>query len=257
MCASPAFADGCDTINSSETWKTTFGKLNEAYAQKDWNAALRQSRELENYCDQSPILNYTIAQIYKNKGDEEKYLFYLTKATQNTERFSLDKDLLDKIWSEKYIAAHPEAAPEKVAALQAQVSGLEAELSALKQAQAAGAESQGDSFEAQLDGYRALMWTGVGIGAGGIAMAVAGAVLVATMDEIDYKIDGNGVSTSSKPVAGTAYNAGWGLIGAGAAFAIAGAVVAGIGGYKYTHALSGEAYSFRVLPGSAWMTIEF
>ena len=35
---------------------------------------------------------------------------------ENTERFALDKNALDKIWSEKYLAAHPDAAPESIAA---------------------------------------------------------------------------------------------------------------------------------------------
>ena len=100
-----AFADGCDALDQNEKWTSEFTQLNEAYKQKDWKLALRHSQTLEEICDLSPVLNYTIAHIHKEKGDLEKYLFYLQKSTQNTERFSVDKNLLDQMWSEKYIAA--------------------------------------------------------------------------------------------------------------------------------------------------------
>ena len=257
---SPAFADDCDNINTSSAWKAGFDKLNAAYAKEDWSTALKHSRELEKICDQSPVLNYTIAQLHRKSGDNEKYVFYLTKATQNTERFALHKDMLDRIWSEKYVAAHPEAAPENIDALNARVKELEHALdeAGISYKEFANASvSKEKYFEDQASGYKSLMWTGTGIAIGGAVLAGVGAALVAmetTGDNKPVTFDGYVPGTYKIDAR---YTAGWALVGVGAAFAIAGAVFAGISGYKYKHANDTLTFSFNFAPNSALMSIDF
>lgn len=261
MWVSLALADNCDSINTNSEWKAQFDQLNEAYAKEDWGAALKHSRGLEEICDQSPVLNYTIAQIHKNRGDQEKYLFYLTKATQNTERFSLDKNALDKIWSEKYLAAHPDAAPESIAARNAEIEELKGALAAASSSQIAlehASESKALFWEDQAGGYKALMWTGIGSAVAGAALIAAGAVLVMKPEPIiEVEVEKNGLFSRSENAVNPVYKAGWGLLGAGAALAVAGAVVGGISGYKYKLAKDNLTLSLNYSLGSAWMTIDF
>ena len=254
----PAFADDCDNINTNKDWKAGFEKLNAAYAQQDWNTALKHSRELEQICDQSPVLNYTIAKLHQNKGDNEKYVFYLTKATQNTERFALPKDLLDKIWSEKYVAAHPEAAPERIAARDSEIEQLKAALSEAGISQKDlenSTVSKEKYFEDQASGYKALMWTGTGIAVGGAVLAGVGAALVAMNEPADFSQ--SDVSGSGTYRADVGFTTGCILLGVGAAFAVTGGIFGGISGYKYKHAKDNLTFAFSISPVTSFITIEF
>ena len=94
---SHAYADNCDNFDRNKSWSSNMEKLNAAYEKEDWNSALRYSRELEQICDQSPILNYTIAHIHKNLGDNEKYLFYLRKIIYNEGNSNLERTILYEI----------------------------------------------------------------------------------------------------------------------------------------------------------------
>ncbi len=255
---SPAFADDCDNINTSKAWKAGFDQLNAAYAKEDWSTALKHSRELEKICDQSPVLNYTIAQLHRKSGDNEKYVFYLTKATQNTERFALHKDMLDRIWSEKYIAAHPEAAPENIAALKEENESLKnalAEAGVSQEKLASSSVSKEKYFEDQASGYKALMWTGTGIAIGGAVLAGVGAALVAMNEPADFSQ--SDVSGSGTYRADVGFTTGCILLGVGAAFAVTGGIFGGVSGYKYKHAKDNLTFAFSISPVTSFITIEF
>ena len=252
---SSAFADSCDKLDSNKTWNATFEKLNEAYQNKDYATALQYSRELENICELSPILNYTIAYIHKGLGDREKYLFYLQKSTQNTERFSVDKNALDQIWSDKYIAAHPEADPENIKArndeidqLKAQLAESKSEIESLKQ----NTISKDSHLSIQIENYKTPMWIGTGLGASGLAFVAAGAALLITSDPVTF---------SNKPEVPPKYSEnvphllGWTFVGAGSVLTVAGAVLAGIYGYKYKRAKDELTLSFA--PGNALVSFTF
>ena len=128
MWLSTAFADTCNSLDQNPAWTEGFQELSKQFKSEDFKSALKSASKLEAICDQSPILNYTIARIHKNLNDDEKYLYYLQKATQNTEKFGVDKNTLDRMWSEKYIAAHPEADPDLIEARNAEISSLKQEL---------------------------------------------------------------------------------------------------------------------------------
>lgn len=257
---SPAFADDCDNINTSKAWKAGFDQLNAAYAKEDWSTALKHSRELEKICDQSPVLNYTIAQLHRKSGDNEKYVFYLTKATQNTERFALHKDMLDRIWSEKYIAAHPEAAPENIAALKEENESLKnalAEAGVSQEKLASSSVSKEKYFEDQASGYKALMWTGTGIAIGGAVLAGVGAALVAMNEPADFSEQKQKPGVPGSYKADKGFMTGSILLGVGSALAVSGAIFAGISGYKHKHAKDNLTFSFNLSPASALVSIEF
>ncbi len=234
---SSAFADSCDNLENNKTWNATFEKLNEAYTNKDYTAALQYSRELEKICELSPILNYTIAYIHKGLGDKEKYLFYLQKSTQNTERFSVDKNALDQIWSDKYIAAHPEADPENIKAREATIAS-QAETIAQLEAQLKSTQlTAGESIALQEevnDSHKAddaLLWTSVAIGGTGLILTAVGAVLV--VQNKDKAIGSRSNAGSPENYVKSSYPMAWGLVGAGIGVTVIGTALSGYFGYKY------------------------
>ena len=262
---STAYADKCDKINSDPTWKAGFDQRNAAYKAEDWKAALKHSKELEEICDLSPNLNYTIARIHKNMGDKEKYLYYLQKSTQNTERFAVDKDLLDRLWSEKYLTAHPEAEPENIAALNKKIDELNIEIATLKgdldQADLSAKElanstiTKKEHLEVQINDYKTPMWIAAGIGIGGLAMVGAGTVLVALEDKPVEFVKNSGVPGKYKENA--LRTTGWILLGVGSGFAITGAIFAGIFGYKYNHFKDNQSLTLNITPTYTSVGFEF
>ncbi len=244
MWSSLAFADNCEKLDKNKTWVAEFAQLKEDYQNENWGSALNHAQKLEKICEKSPILNYTIAHIYQGQGDEEKYLFYLQKSTQSTEQFSVNKDMLDKMWSEKYIAVHPEAAPENIKALNDKLEAVTAELERQKQ-------YTNDNHLGQIGDYKTPMWIGIGIGIGGIVMEGVGAALIATTEPVNFKRD------TPKYTENTSHVFGWTLVGIGTALTVTGAILAGIYGYKYTRAKDNLAVAFVFSPANTSITIQF
>ncbi|MBO4350507.1 MAG: hypothetical protein J6A01_06145 [Proteobacteria bacterium] len=252
-----AFADSCDNLDSNNTWNATFEKLNEAYVRQDYATALQYSRELENICELSPILNYTIAYIHKGLGNSEKYLFYLQKSTQNTERFSVDKNALDQIWNDKYVAEHPDASPESIENYKKTIESLKAEL---EQAKLVNTDlshstiSKDQHLQDKIDDYKTPMWIAAGIGIGGLAMAGAGAALVAISDSI--KVDPK-PAVPPKYKDNAIHTTGWILVGVGSGLAISGAIFTGIFGYKYRHFNDTKSLSINLSPSYTSLSFQF
>ena len=79
-----AFAEACLNLDGNPKWVEGLNALGQEIRDENWDLAYISARNLEKICDASPTLNYLLAIVYKNKHDNEKYLFYLQKATQNT-----------------------------------------------------------------------------------------------------------------------------------------------------------------------------
>ncbi len=98
-----------------------------------------------------------------------------------------------------------------------------------------------------------LMWTGIGLGIGGLALTGTGLALAMTAKTEDaYDVIEN---KKIKPKA--SYTVEWSLIGVGAALTVTGAVLTGIFGYRYTHAKENETYSMIIGPNSASFVMNF
>ena len=235
---SSAFADSCDKLENNKTWNATFEKLNEAYVNKDYATALQYSRELESICELSPILNYTIAYIHKGLGDKEKYLFYLQKSTQNTERFSVDKNTLDQIWSDKYIAAHPDADPEHIKAQEETIINQAETINQLKAQLESTQITAGESIALQEEVNNshkaddALLWTSIAIGGTGLILTAVGAVLV--VQNKDKAIGSRVNADYTENYVKSGYPMAWGLVGAGIGVTVIGTALSGYFGYKYS-----------------------
>ncbi len=257
MVLSSAYADNCDNLDKNSAWTSGFQELNAAYKQENWDEALKVGKKLEGICELSPVLNYTIARVHKNKGDRDKYMYYLQKSTLNTERFAVDRDLLERMWNEKYIATHPEADPEHIKSLNQEIETLKLDLEHAKDSNdslSSSTISKDQHIDAQIKDFTTPLWVATGIGAGGIAMTVAGAVLVSLSDPVEFK---NKSGVPGKYKESMMHTTGWTLVGVGSAFAISGAIFAGILGYKYMRSKDNLSLSFELSPTNSSILIEF
>jgi hypothetical protein len=250
-----AFADSCDNLDANNAWTSGFAKLNEAYKAEEWDAALKYSNELEEICELSPTLNYVIARIYKNLGNHEKYLFYLQKSTQNTERFSVDKKLLDDMWSEKYVAAHPEADLNVIKAREATIVEQASEIDSLRfQLKSVQLTADDSIIQHEERMVRGMLWTSVAVSGVGIVLTAVGAVLVGLNNDKAVNADKHGYNVKA------IYNTGWALTGAGAGVTVLGVAAAGYFGYQYSRNHRDEStadVSFMLSPSWSSFTLTF
>ena len=98
------------------------------------------------------------------------------------------------------------------------------------------------------------MWSGIGVGIGGLLFAGAGAAMVAVTDTATFKVyKDKDVTYKENPV----HALGWSFIGIGSALAISGAVLAGIFGYKYQRSTDDMDIAFGFSPNASSITISF
>lgn len=245
--------DGCQSLNENPEWMGGLQDVISEIQANDYQAALKKSKRLSEICPNAPTLNYMQGKIYENLNDKSNALYYYQKASENTYNFAVDPDTAKKIWYARYEFEHPERTQGEVSRKDERIGALEAE-----------SQQNLSNFEAykeeQYASVRKTMWAGAGVGIGGLALAGAGLGILFSQENnitIDYKTNDD-IKEEMKNVKYTGpYIASWGLIGAGAALAVAGAVLTGIYGYKYTHFDKNVSYSFGVSPVKASFVIQF
>ncbi len=247
---SVGMAQNCTDLSTNETWMTKLQEMGASVATKEWDAALNTGRELYAICSDSPILNYYIGISLQAKGERVKSMQYLIAASENTMKFATPAETSRKIFFALYEAEHPDRTEQAIGELKDKIASLEN----ANQTNADETKKQEELVLTQTDLHasdlKKAMWTGAGIGLAGILFTVAGGTL-AFMDsshieghEFNMIENGNvAVKEKVKPM----YSAGLGMLGAGLAMTLAGAVVTGIFGYKYTH-FEDHSLSFAVTP---------
>ena len=260
FCAN-AFADDCMKLDKNPKWIEGMNVLSVHMAAKNWDEALQTAQELSAICERSPVLNYAMGRIYREKGDNQKTLFHMRQATLSTEEFAVKGKMLEQMWFERYEAEHPEARAESIAARQKDIEDRDAEIARLRdlerqthdQAMAARVDEKAGSI-AEKTHYAAGLWTGVGVAAAGLILTGIG-----TWFYFDVKNDGVEYDDDkAKYSASGSYATSWALIGAGIAATVAGSAVAGVMGYFYSHADDADApVSFNISPMSANLTVNF
>lgn len=222
---SQVVSDNCYTLNDNEDWKRLFSLFSDAYQKKEYQQALSYMRDLQNICDRSPVLNFSIATTYREMGDNQEALKYYHKATGNTE-FAVSPEMQQKFWYAQYEAENAEVMCE-----QANLDACEKEKTDLKARLETYQLYSGDDFKHS----KVVMWTGAGIGIAGLILTATGAVLSSSDDSVkDISMnEDKSFNVKLKPK----YVTGLTLLGVGIGATVAGAVMAGIGGYHYTHAM--------------------
>ena len=261
--------DPCQTLNENATWNTEIVLLTENVKRKDFDAALLNAEKLNEICDRSPIVNYSLGRIYQEKGDEAKAIEYLKRATQNTQEFNIPDSNLQQMWYDRYEAEHPDARPANIEARQKEIAQLHSDVDAANERTrlvTAERDAKIDELH-QLEreshnNYGIGLWTGVGIAGAGVVLAAVGGAMMAVkkdeavdLGEIDINDNLKPEGSAKVKAANTAYMI---MLGAGAGLAVAGSIVAGIMGYKYTHSKDGsETLSFGIAPTGAVVNVTF
>ena len=255
-----AAAEDCSQLDLNPDWGTLFGQFNEQYEAGNYAAALETTQQLQAICSRSPLLNFSIAVVYRKLGDTENAKAYIRTATERTEEFAVSPDILASMWMMRYEIEHSEnvSVREEYDKLVAQDAEYKKQLEdttvalttsndeLLKRREMMAAVADKEKFRNSV-----IMWTGTGIGVAGIAMTVVGAYMtfVDTKKHVKpLKAQDDTVKFEAKHYAALY------LFGAGIAATVTGAVMAGLGGYYYTHPIA-EDLTMAVTAGPGSLTV--
>lgn len=175
--------DQCAELETNEQWNEGIKKLNELINTEKYDEALALSREIYSICPKSPLLNYFIAEGLKHTGDPVKATQFYQAASDNTFTIATVPQIAQKIWYARYESEYPERSGESVQSLQSSNKDLEGKTQALREEKEALESKIHDQELELLHTNAALdqshtdisigMWTGVGIGALGLALSGA------------------------------------------------------------------------------------
>lgn len=240
--AQTGISEGCHTLVDNTTWNDGILVLHKAIESKDYEAGLKVAATLTNICAESPILNYYVGLAMQGQGDNVKSLIYFQKASQFISEFTVTPEVSRRIWYSRYEGEYPERTEDSVnrrteenkrlasdnADLSKRLTEAERTIETLTHSNNTLSEQLLADAKTR---YATTMWTGVGIGIAGILVSVGGGLLV----KFSNNIDSNEITPQ--------YISGWAMFGGGIGLTIAGAVVAGIGGWQYTHVGSKDTVS--------------
>lgn len=161
------------------------------------------------------------------------------------------------IWYARYEAENPERTQDSFDKLTAELNDQKALNQELVNQQSTKALENSYQDMIALDRYKAVMWSGVGIGAAGVVLLITGGVLVNQDDKTNTKeaaIDSN-ITLKGEYVGGLV------SLGVGAGLTVVGALMAGLGGYWYSqeNALghSNTSVSVHVSPINSGINVTF
>lgn len=266
-----SFAD-CSRLDEDDNWNTGLTKLIEQVNTSQYKEAVETAKPMYGICESSPALFYYTALALRGSGDEERARIYFTKASELTSVMAVESGLSRKIWFERYEADHPESTADAITKRKEEIENLRKELDVqleLNHKQEVELATRTGEIEAvnskNLDAvkqYKAIMWTGVGVGMAGVVAAGVGGGLVAINDG-DKKIKPSEPKLGDPVDFTDTYKASWACLGIGIGLAVSGAIMAGIGGYLYSNAGSkdgervGDEIAINIGPGSAILDIRF
>ncbi|MBQ9243050.1 MAG: hypothetical protein IJ165_07460 [Proteobacteria bacterium] len=222
----PEHVNDCTTLDTNTTWRAKFAEFTETFKAQDYDKALKITEELQAICADSPVLNYSIGMTYRSMGDNKSALKYLKKATQNTDTFRVDNDLMTRMYYAQYEVENIDKLSN---------NNDNSEIITCD-------DIDVENFQKR---NKILMWTGVGMMGAGLAMlgglGITSDYTFVNQSDITPKGDSN---CSNKELNGVCYTEsndkpisakGWAIAGAGIGLAIAGAFLTGFTGYYYTH----------------------
>ncbi|MBO5752497.1 MAG: hypothetical protein J6S69_02235 [Proteobacteria bacterium] len=240
LAASEALAaDPCMTLTENAEWNTLVAQMNQEAKDGQYDQALNTIKKLDEICPNVPSVHYTAGMLYRKKNDNHNAFHHFTIATQNTKQFTVDEDLMKRMWFALYETQHPEV-----------IDFLNGDTDSAYQKLIQSKDKTIQQYQLKSDEddkyTKIMMWTGAGIGITGVVLSVLGGtmmVLGMDKDEYSYKemtktddndnklLNGNTDIVISRE--NNTYDSGAILFGVGIGAAIAGAILAGIGGYRY------------------------
>lgn len=239
-----AKAQSCDNLAENASWADGMSALIYHIDKGEFDKAIEAAKPLFAICPKMPSLNYYTGLAFESQ-DPARALYYFQEAGKNTVEFTTSPAISRSIWYKLYEVEHPERTEAAISSLtqnnirlneviaqrdevideqKTTIHELEKELA--ESAHNTNQMVMYSSEEARQE-FAKAMWAGTGVGIAGLIMAGAGISMVAFVT--NHNDEGHAYSVS-KP-----YMAGWSLIGIGGGLAVAGAIMAGIAGYQYTH----------------------
>ena len=220
-----AYAQDCENLGENTEWTALFQQMNTQAQAEDYEMALHTFKKMSEICSIVPSANYSAGMIHKKLKNYKEAYGFLMVATRHTKQFAVDEDLMKRMWYALYETEYPAVIDFR----SGKVEQLHQEALAAKDALLVAEKQE------KLEFAETMMWTGAGIGIAGVVLAAVGGGLMAMNgDEIKGNyIDDRGVVTMN-PWDNKNYMSGTILLGLGTSAAIAGAIMTGIAGYKYT-----------------------
>ena len=262
-----AYAESCDQISTDNDWITNIQSMKANVAIKQYESALETGRDLYAICSQSPALNYYIAMALNGKGEKAKAMQHLINASENTMIIATPTETSRLIWNALYEFEHPDRTDEAVSAITSENETLkvanqsQAEQIEVLQNEVLALTNQ--NYQEKRDHIYTNMWTGAGIGIGGLSLTIVGAVLALVDDSYisvsseKIKISqGMNINTNSNYKISPKYISGVSLLSIGLALTVAGSILTGFYGYQYTH-LEEAPVTFDLSYNQISMTMKF
>ncbi len=183
--ASTAFAD-CDQMNSDE-WNELSTQMATSYDAGNLDEALGYGKRLTLICNRSPIVNFTMSEIYRKMNNETESYNYVKRATEYMQDFPVPQALTERIWMRRaelelpykkqledlqnQLATGTGEIGSKQQQLQNHLYTTEMKLERAKQRRL-------EMLNSQLNILNTTKWIGAGTAIGGLVIAGVGAGLL-------------------------------------------------------------------------------
>ena len=183
--SSQAFAD-CEEMGGDE-WNKLSMQMATAYDQNNLDEALMNAKKLTLICNRSPIVNYTMSEIYRKMDNERESYNYVKKATDYILDYPVPQALTERIWMRR--AEFDLPYKKQLEDLQNQLNSGTGEVgSRLKQTEEQLAQTYDqmvflenqnrELLNQQIKTLHTVKWIGAGTAFGGLALAAVGAGLL-------------------------------------------------------------------------------
>lgn len=262
---SAVFAQNCKNHASNSLFVNGISDMKLALDEHDYDKVLEAGRDIYGICPDSPTYLFYLACAFEGKGDLAKAREYIYKASDNTSVYETQKHMIQQIWYKRYELDNPDRTKPAIDELHKQIDSLKTRVDELKQDsdQLEKTSTKTEMMSLKLSENTAVhqddlmmgVWIGTGIGGTGLAVLAAGIGLLAT--EIKNPITSTQELPKRKVQIHNEYLAGWTLLGIGSAFTVAGAIIAGIYGYQFTHQNDDTSVAFQISPTSASLRLAF
>lgn len=246
--------DQCLSLSNNIDWNDGIQYLSHLIQENKFDEAVPISRNLQEICPRSPLLNYMQGRIAEGLNDDVNARLWFQKASEYTYEFAVSPETAQKIWYARYEKEHPERTGQSIDAsnqileeTQNSLSDANHEISTLKL----------NIEKTKNEAYRkskTLMWTGAGLGFGGLVLTGAGFGMVLNAEPCKFRANSNGDNWYSVT---PAYISGWVVVASGLALTVTGAVLTGIFGYQYTHTKQDLTFSWSISPENATFNMSF
>ncbi|MBO4349345.1 MAG: hypothetical protein J6A01_00160 [Proteobacteria bacterium] len=180
--SSQAVAD-CSEMEGDE-WDVLIQEMATAYEQDQLEEALTAAKRLTLICNRSPVVNFTMSEIYRKMGNEQESYNSVKRATEYMLDYPVPQALTEKIWMRR--AEFDLPYKKQLEDLQNQLNTNTGEFgSRLKQADEELAkltnerdelqERNQQLLESQMKMLQMTKWIGAGTAIGGTVIAAVGA----------------------------------------------------------------------------------